>query len=127
MQTTTYSGIRYKRSPNTLDVIRQYYKDEKRMQSMADAEFGDGSIIFFSRPFCLDVYIELFGGEKTYFFTLTGGHGVSAMLVESTVDSMPKVLFSDQGKDAKEELLRICNKYLPSNIVFSLEQKGVFK
>lgn len=127
----SYSGIHYKRSDDTIDYLRKVYKDpedDPAFKGLSDQEFDDGSLRIFFRPFCIDAYIDLFGGENTYFISMTGGHKVGIIFIESVVDTPPKILFhldSDEYHSADFETT-VCY-HLPKKVVEILRKEGFFK
>lgn len=122
-----------------------YHRSHATLESMCDPSpeakaelFRDGQVQIISRPFCVDVHIRLFGGENTFFLSLSGGHGLSALLVHSPVDSPHHVLYNgysfdipkgDGTDDAcgiiRRKLLETCEHHLPVSVVTVLVEKGI--
>ena len=133
-------NIKYKRSKDTMEAVKRASKHhaksvgdgaaEAYVSNMAEEVLEDGVITTFPRPFGIDVHISLYGGENTHMLSLTGGHRLSALLIESAVDSPHEIHFDSSKLDTRDEvtrnkLIEACRNYLPEAIVDILKENEI--
>jgi len=94
---------------------------EERPHLSATQEF-DGELMAIAAPFGVDIYIQLFDGENRYLVSGTGGHSSNFLFVEMQVDSMQKVVWQSNSRDAEsrekfyEDLHRHLSYGLPKEV-----------